>query len=572
MSTLLEKALKKYDIKSTENFDQQKIANLIARYKIDEFDQCAIDPIYFISNYCYVPHQSKGEILMGDYLYDKQKEFIATMNSKDSKKRLIITNKTRQCGFSTALGLYALWYALFHRNRNIVIISISDKHSKNFLAQYVHYPYKMLPEWLTNNDGSRSFYSNMHELQVYTGSTISCQSGPNAGRGMANSMVIVDEVGFYQESVIQSQWSAIYPTTVTGGGKIVLNSTSSSAGTWYHDMWVKSLRGETDFFPLEVDWWEVPHLAADKNYAENMRRNLTPETKFLREVLREFVVDEAPFIPRQKTESMREDPPIRADFLRAENVIPPDHPNSIELAADGYDFHKNYIKGLWIWKEPTSKHKYSLAADVAEGNGSDYSTIQVIDINTLEQVAEFQSKIDTYKFATVIMKVAMFYNNAFVIVEANSMGNSVVSRIVNDFKYENLYHRPMAKGEIAPGFKTTTGNRSEILNAYYKALVQDGYKTYSSRLKRETRSLVTINNKVQGAQGTNDDLIMAFAINTYLLSEQVVLQHFYDIHTEKELSDEDILNQSPEEIKEYIERVTEYDVDNSSFYQHRWMY
>lgn len=674
--------------------------NLSNEDKVNEFKKCAINPIYFIRNYCYIPHQKHGEILMGDFLYPKQEEFI-TMMWKD---RFTITNKTRQClakhnyvttnrgfisikdvkpgdmietidketkkpkfvkvldswlagvketcevttvfehkvictldhefytkrgwvkaedltiddeiasvdkfqkikiinkhrqmlevydittessdflangllvhncGFSTVIGCFSLWFGLFHINKQVVVVSITDSHSKSFLKRYVNYPYHRLPNWMKSQKVKQGQYQNMHTLGLYNGSEIRCASGKNAARGDSNYIVVIDEVGFLEENLVKDMWSSVYPTIVTGEeGKVILNSTSSAAGTWYHEKWEASLRNESEFKPIEVDWWEVPYLAQNTNYEIDMRRELTPLSRFRREIMREFVVDEDPFIPHEFTEKMNEEDPIRTDFLKPEDYIPPEELDPDEFSkVDGFDAHKNYIKGLWIWKDPMPRHKYILAADTAEGDGQDYSAIQIIDLNTLEQVAEFHNRIDTYSFADIIIKLAFYYNKATVVPEANAAGNAVVSRIEKSFKYENLYYRPLAKGMLGAGFKTTPANRNDILRAYYRALIELKYKTYSKRLKKETRSLITKNNKVQAAQGTHDDLIMAYSIASYLIQENAVHSEVYEMDFSNDgIENEDIINQSPQAIKEYFEKNTEIKIDNSTFQQFKWMF
>jgi hypothetical protein len=78
---------------------------------------------------------------------------------------------------------------------------------------------------------------------------------------------------------------------------------------------------------------------------------------------------------------------------------------------------KRYNSGMWIWKQPEQDRKYLMAADVARGDGSDHSAFHVIDLETLEQVAEFKGKVDTTRFANILMSVATEYNDALLVVE-----------------------------------------------------------------------------------------------------------------------------------------------------------
>ena len=47
-------------------------------------------------------------------------------------------------------------------------------------------------------------------------------------------------------------------------------------------------------------------------------------------------------------------------------------------------------KNLWVWEAPDYSRNYMVVADVARGDGKDYSAFHVFDLETNAQVAEFK--------------------------------------------------------------------------------------------------------------------------------------------------------------------------------------
>ena len=63
-----------------------------------------------------------------------------------------------------------------------------------------------------------------------------------------------------------------------------------------------------------------------------------------------------------------------------------------------------------------------IAADVARGDGGDFSAFHVIEVDTMEQVAEFKGKIATDEFGSMLVNVGNEYNQALLVIENASIG------------------------------------------------------------------------------------------------------------------------------------------------------
>ena len=167
--------------------------------------------------------------------------------------------------------------------------------------------------------------------------------------------------------------------------------------------------------------------------------------------------------------------------------------------------------------------------DVSRGDGQDYSTIQVIDVETLEQVAEFRDKIGVDLFPYLIDWVGRIYNNAFVVVEANSFGLSVGFDLRDKFQYRNLFYsknvgdlhvRPsdykVAEGVEIPGFQTTRKTRPMLIKSIIEHMREGALIINSARLISEMKTFIMKGDRPEAESGFNDDLIFGFGLALYI--------------------------------------------------------
>ena len=151
--------------------------------EIKEFIKCKNNCTYFIETYCQIQHPIQG--LVPFQLYNFQKDLLNAFQ----QHRFNITNKSRQVGLSTLSASYSLWLALFHKKKTIIIISIKDEDSMEFLKK-IKTAYDGLPEFLKDD----LVLNNQHKLEFSTGSVInSVASGSSAARGRTPSLLIIDE-------------------------------------------------------------------------------------------------------------------------------------------------------------------------------------------------------------------------------------------------------------------------------------------------------------------------------------------------------------------------------------------
>jgi very-short-patch-repair endonuclease len=189
----------------------------------------------------------------------------------------------------------------------------------------------------------------------------------------------------------------------------------------------------------------------------------------------------------------------------------------------------NFDNHFWVWKHPDYDKHYLVTADVARGDGQDYSTVQVIDVEDVEQVAEYKGHIPPNVFGHFLVEVAVRYNNALLICENNTIGWATIQEII-DIGYKNLYWSSknatfidplnvgIASKDKVPGFATTNKTRPLMLNKLEEAIRTHTLIFHSIRLYDEFVTFVYDEKSREAVPsfGYNDDLIIAMAMSMYV--------------------------------------------------------
>ena len=78
---------------------------------------------------------------------------------------------------------------------------------------------------------------------------------------------------------------------------------------------------------------------------------------------------------------------------------------------------RGFDGNLWVWTYPDYSKTYVVVADVARGDSTDYSAFHVIDVESMEQVAEYKGQLSTKDFGNMLVGVATEYNDAMLVIE-----------------------------------------------------------------------------------------------------------------------------------------------------------
>lgn len=477
--------------------------NLTSDQQADEIIKCRESFAYFCQKFIKILHPTEG--LVRFILYNYQKQCISDFDNH----RFNIISKFRQGGLTTVSVIYALWLCLFNLDQQILFISKTDREavaSGMMLDRIV----ENMPKWLINRDDAR--WNDHFKAIQSTGSFLRFHS-PEASRGKSCNLLLVDEAAFVDN--METHWAAIYPV-LSSGGRAVVISTTNGVGNWYEQTYHDAQIGKNRFHVIDIDYYEHPQYCKP-GWAEEMRAQLG-ERKFQQEIMRSFLGSGETYISATKLTELEQ---------KVKNYFPikkllPEWNNLV----DDTNLHSEFNKGaLWIWKQPIEGREYIIGIDAAEGVGSegDNSCMQIIDQNTMEQVAEFYSNIiPPHEFAQICYEIGVFYNNAMLVVEDMAAGAVVLNCLINNLYYDNLYVENRTN-KSKPGLKVTISNRTLILQALQTKISTSELKINSHRLLREFRSFEynSSTKKAQAAKGKHDDAILAIAFVCYARDEVV---------------------------------------------------
>jgi hypothetical protein len=453
--------------------------------QVKEIIRCGKDPVYFLNKYVKIQHPTRGMISFNTYDFQD----ICLNDFVEHRYNIIL--KSRQLGVSTLVAAYAVWMAIFRKDKNILVIATKLQVAMNFIKK-VKVAIRNLPGWLML---PAVVSDNKQTLEFSNGSQIKAiPTSDDAGRSEALSLLIVDEAAFVRN--FDELWMGLYPTVSTGGRAIIL-STPNGVGGQYYELYMKAIAHENEFNPIKLPW-DV-HPERDDEWFEDECKNFNKK-QIAQELLCDFAASGDTFLTSDDLE-----------FIRCSVRNP--------LERWGPDM------GVWVWKYALTEHEYIISADIARGDAADYSTFHVIDAHESEIVAEYKGKIPPDQFAILLNEAAMRYNKALVCPENNTYGYAVIMKLT-ELGYPNLYYKNQ-KDRYADhhsgdskiykiGFTTTGQSRNQILTKLEEVIRNKQIKIYSPRLYEELKAFIWKGNKAQAQKGKNDDLVMALAIGVWL--------------------------------------------------------
>jgi len=454
---------------------------------VTEILKCGKDPNYFINNYARIAHPLHGLVPFKTYPY--QTDLLTDFNDY----RFTVILKARQLGISTIAAAYIVWMMVFHRDKNILVMATKFKTASN-LVKKVKAILKNLPEWLLI---AGIAVDNRASFELSNGSQIQAAStSGDAGRSEALSLLVIDEAAHIEN--LDELWAGLYPTISTGGRVIAL-STPNGVGNWFHKTYSAAAEGTNDFHPVEL-MWDV-HPDRDDAWFNKETRNMSR-----REISQE----------------------LECNFnTSGETVIHPEDIAYMEKLTKEPKYRTSFDRNMWIWEEYQPEASYLMVADVARGDGADYSVFHIIKLETMEIVAEYQGKPNLDMYSNILFQTAKEYGNCLLVVENVGIGISVLEKLI-ELEYPNLYYSIKGTHEFVesyqgernsaaiPGFTTSSKTRPLIISKLEEFIRNKLINVYSLRTINELRTFIWHNGKPQAMRGYNDDLIMALAIGCWV--------------------------------------------------------
>jgi len=461
---------------------------------VQEIIKCGKSPGYFINTFAKISHPLKG--LIPFKLYDFQEDTIKDFNNY----RFNVILKGRQLGISTTIAAYTAWLMLFHRDKNILVVATKLATATN-LVKKVKLIIKSLPSWLLI---SKITIDNRGSFELSNNSQIKASStATDAGRSEALTLLIVDEAAIIEG--MDELWAGLYPTLSTGGRCIAV-STPYGVGNWFHRTYTEAEEEKNDFNSMKLPW--SVHPERDDAWFKKETRNMSS-----REIAQE----------------------LECNFnFSGETLLHGDDLERLQKECCEPQYKTGYDRNFWIWKNYEPGKKYFLVADVARGDGKDFSAFHIFDSETMEQVAEYQGKANIDMYAQTIYDASKEYGFCLTVVENNSIGLAALNKLV-DMQHPNLFYSVKSTNIHVDQFEaqnlsnsiagvTISSRNRPLIIAKLEEFIRNKLITINSkRLANEFKTFIWNNGKAEAMRSYNDDLVMSCAIACWVRDTALVV-------------------------------------------------
>jgi hypothetical protein len=343
---------------------------------------------------------------------------------------------------------------------------------------------------------------------------------------MSFNILFLDEFAFVPNHVAEQFFASVYPTITSGKStKVIIISTPNGMNHFYKT-WEDARRGKNGYVTNEVHWSQVP--GRDDKWKDETIRNTSPR-QFAQEFECDFLGSADTLISPAKLQTIPFSDPIKSNA------------------------------GLDIYERVEKNNEYIITVDVARGIGGDYSAFVVFDITTVPYkiVAKYRNnEIKPVLFPSVIFQVAKEYNNPYILVEVNDIGDSIAATLNYDLEYPNVLMCAMrgragqVVGQGFSGTKTQLGVKMSVTVkkigcSNLKAIIEEDKLLFNDfNIFQELTTFVQKKQAWEADEGYHDDLVMCMVLFAWL-----VMQEYF-----KEMTDQDIRRRIYDEQRNQIEQ------------------
>tara|TARA_B100000497_G_scaffold18382_1_gene21823 strand:+ start:2594 stop:4222 length:1629 start_codon:yes stop_codon:yes gene_type:complete len=476
-----------------------------------EYVKCMEDPVYFVKKYVKIVNVDLG--LVNFELYPFQEKMIESFTDN----RFTICKIGRQSGKSITCIAFFLHYILFNKDVSVALLANKLATARELLSR-LQMAYEHLPKWL--QQGVVTW--NKGNIELENGAKVmAAATSSSAIRGGSFNILFLDEFAFVPNEMAEEFFNSVYPTISSGQStKVIIVSTPQGMNHFYK-LWVDAEEGRNTYNPISVHWSEVP--GRDEKWKQTTIKNTSAE-QFRQEFDTEFLGSTNTLINVTKLKNMP-------------------YKNPRKVAEDG---------NLKIYGFPKKDGVYFLTVDVARGRGGDYSAFSIFDATQVPytQVVTYRSNnIPPMVYPTIIRRMAQNYNEAFVLVEINDVGQQISDILYHEMEYENIISisSDTRKGQsISSGFSgksTTMGIRTtkstkKIGCMNMKSLIEEDKLIIKDfETINELTSFISKGHKYEAEAGKFDDLVDTLILFSWMTTDNF-FKELCDVDTRKEIYEE----------------------------------
>jgi len=533
------------------------------------------DPIWLVENEKLSIKTKAGELITL-ILNSIQKRIIAKIRElqAEGKPIRIWILKARQMGCSTLIEALIYAYTSQRQNINSLILSNDSKGSGYLFDMSKLYHEKVAKEFqyeLKKSNALKLEFEGRHsQILIDTADNL------EAGRKYTFQIAHLSEIAFYKHADILmlglNQSIPELPDTMEIG-----ETTANGYGGYFCSEWHKAKLGETDWTPLFFAWFEMEEYSMlvpngwvinDPNKMAKSDNEQAVMTKYGLEL--EQMVWRRYFIINKcggSLDKFNQDYPatdeeaflvsghcrFNTDCLKIirNTTVNEGEKGYLEEVKDTIVFRPDPNGWVRVWKHPERNERFIIGSDISEGietqaeggKKNDYSTAEVLNLDTLEQVAEIKCHLEPDVFAEELKRLGNYYHKDMIGVERNHPGLGVLLDLRK--KYTNLYYMEDFEEATQTRKKKlgwlTNAKTKPLMVAEGDRIIREGLSTiHSPELLSELMTFVRLaDGKTEAQQGCFDDLVIAWLIALQLRKYAPAKATVQDIRQEKRV-DRDI--------------------------------
>jgi len=485
----------------------------------------------------------------------------------------VIWLKARQHGISTYCEGEIFHSTACNSFVNSLIIAHEDKATQNLFGMsklfYEELPTAIRPMKKYSNEQALAFENPATDEAIKIQNpglrskiTVATAKNVQTARSMMIHNVHVSEVAFFEnpETLMTGLLQCIPDTP---NSSIFIESTANGVGGWFYDFWWKAVRGENEYLPIFLPWFDNPEYSKPfiSDYERNAfideieRKVIDPDGRIVK--TEEFLIKEQFDLSWEQLhwrrwcinnklngnlDLFRQEYPSTPEEAFISSGRPVFNANSLkEYAAKKQEpIFRGYLQDksgqivpesdgsgfVRIWKMPIKDRFYCIGGDVSEGLAKgDFSCAVVID-EAFDIVASWHGKLDPDLFGNEVVKLAKFYNEAYTGIENNNHGGTTLRSIIKQEYWNIYYEKNYSKlGDLVSekmGWNTNRRTKPLMINMLASYIREKYLGIYWDTFISECFTyIVDSDNSFNAQSGAHDDTIIAVAIALQLMLEGI---------------------------------------------------
>lgn len=199
---------------------------------------------------------------------DLLRKFAETGKLEYTGKRNHIIIGPRQCGKTTIIAIYILWYMIFNTDKNVALVTTKVDMGIEILAR-IKEMYAMLPDFI-----KPTVIKNTKEIFKFENRTavLVISSHSNSIHGRSIDLMVIDEAARITKSAFEDFIRSVFPTQASRpDAQMIMISTPHGVDHQFYNIWTRALEERNSFIPTKIKWNCAPYR--DNEWKEQIIRN-----------------------------------------------------------------------------------------------------------------------------------------------------------------------------------------------------------------------------------------------------------------------------------------------------------